>query len=183
MRNLLTKRVGIYWQSESIEIRNSAIHGQGIFSNRSINEGEIIMKWEGELFTAEEIRQGKAKPNSICGYNEGVYLGQPINENDTIDQYLNHSCDPNTWMNSELIISARKNILPDCELTADYAIWEIDPDWELPVLCNCRSEYCREKITGKDWMQPYLQEKYRNHFLPCINKRIHQHSFANKFAK
>jgi len=58
------------------------------------------------------------------------------------------------------------------ELTADYAIWELQEDWVSPWSCNCRSHLCRGVITGMDWRLPELQDRYGNHFLPCIYEKI-----------
>jgi len=156
----------------AIVIKKSDIEGKGLFAVREIQKGQTIMVWEGQLFTKTEIVLGYAKPNSITGYDGEHFLGQPVNEPDTLDQYLNHSCDSNLWMMDEITICSRRNILAGEELTADYAMWETESTWELPQACNCGSEKCRSIITGTDWKLTHLQKSYQDHFLPCINERI-----------
>ena len=56
------------------------------------------------------------------------------------------------------------------EVTIDYALQTAVPDWEMA--CHCRSPYCRKRIRGDDWMRPDLQELYRGHFSPFLNRRI-----------
>ncbi len=130
------------------------------------------MVWGGRLFNRDEIRSGKAKPNSVSGFCEGLYLGQEIGDPDMPDQFLNHSCDPNLWMTDEVTLVARRNIKPGDEITADYAMWEIDSDWRMDNVCNCGALLCRGMITGEDWRLKEIQMRYAGHFLPLINKRI-----------
>ncbi len=160
------------WFDPRLEVRNSKISGKGIFASKFIKKDEILMIWGGHIFTIQEIKEGKAKANSISGYKEGLFLGQPIDAEDTIDQFLNHSCDPNVWMRDELRVVARRNININEEITADYAFWELESSWKLKDLCNCGSIFCRKFITGNDWKIFDLQIKYANHFLPCLNDRI-----------
>ena len=49
----------------------------------------------------------------------------------------NHSCDPNTWMQDEVTITARRNIRTNEELTIDYALFVLDDDWRMPVSQDC----------------------------------------------
>lgn len=85
---------------------------------------------------------------------------------------LNHSCDPNLWMEDEVTLSARRDIGPGEELTGDYALWEFDPDHICPFECRCGSAHCRGKITGRDWELPELQSRYAGHWHPSIQARI-----------
>jgi len=164
--------IGHYWIHPAVVIKKSAIEGNGLFATQEIKKEQTIMVWEGQLFTKTEILLGYAKPNSVTGYNGEHFLGQAIDEPDTLDQYLNHSCDPNLWMMDEITIASRRDIQAGEELTADYAMWETELTWKLPQPCNCGSAQCRGIITGNDWKLIDLQKDYRNHFLPCINKRV-----------
>ena len=85
---------------------------------------------------------------------------------------MNHSCDPNVWMNDEVTLVAMRDITAGEELTADYAMWSTDPSWTLPTPCGCGSRPCRRTVTGSDWKLKDLQERYRRHFSPYINDRI-----------
>ena len=85
---------------------------------------------------------------------------------------MNHSCDSNTWMKDARTIIARKNIKPNEEVTIDYALFESTDDWIGPWECKCESPLCRKQYTGKDWMNPELQKRYKGHFSPFNNKRI-----------
>src|SRR5947209_6941289 len=171
-RMVETESIQESWIDPRLDIQSSCIDGQGIFTREFINAGEIVMVWGGTIFNLEEIRASKAKPHSVSGYSEGLYLGQPLEEPDAPDLFLNHSCDPNLWMLDEVTLAARRDIAAGEELTADYAMWELDEGWNLNTACKCSSSLCRYIITGEDWRLVELQDSYKGHFLPCINERI-----------
>lgn len=164
-------------------IRGSLISGSGVFSREEIKKGEFVISWTGRLFTIAQARAGQANPHTLAGFDEGVYVGQSMDEPSTPDQFLNHSCDPNLWMVGRTGLVARRSIRPGEEVTADYALWEIDPEWRLQTSCRCGSLACRGEVTGRDWLRPELQEKYREHFLPCINERIRRFSCTSGGSK
>lgn len=58
------------------------------------------------------------------------------------------------------------------ELTIDYALFEGDEEDAKPWDCRCGSPRCRRRITARDWRLTELQERYRDHFSPFINRRI-----------
>jgi hypothetical protein len=159
-----------------LQIRPSPIHGHGIFAIERISSGELVIAWSGCLYTIEEARAGVPKPDSLAGFDEGLYLGEDPAYPDTLDRFLNHSCDPVLWMANQHSLCARCDIFPGDEVTADYALWEIDPAWNFGSICRCGSANCRRNITGNDWELRELQERYAGHFLPCINRRINSRS-------
>ena len=40
------------------------------------------------------------------------------------------------------------------------------------MACRCGSPRCRGTVTGKDWMKPELQEKYRGWFCWFLQRKI-----------
>ena len=160
------------WIDPRVEVQHSPTHGKGMFAVAPIESGEIVIIWGGTLMTEEDIHAGKAKQGSIVAIDEGLYLAdQTDGEGDPAD-FMNHSCDPNIWMEDDVTLVARRNIKTGEELTADYAMWEANEEWVGPWECRCGSTLCRKAYTGKDWRRKELQERYRNHFSPFINERI-----------
>lgn len=133
-----------------LEVRVSSIHGRGIFTAANIQQGEIVMVWGGTLFTAEEIKAGKALEHSYTMIAEGIFLGHTPEQGNTIDDYINHSCDPNVWMMDEITLAARRNILAGEEITADLAFWWDDVDDLVSASWECRfgSSQCRKIFTS-----------------------------------
>jgi uncharacterized protein len=78
--------------------------------------------------------------------------------------FMNHSCDPNSWYSGEILV-ARRNIMPDEEITYDYATDCTGRDWGFK--CGCGSGICRGIITRDDWKN--MQSIYGNHFIHYIN--------------
>ena len=160
------------WILDDIVARRSKIHGTGLFTTRRIQTGEIVVQLRGYLFSMDQVRSGLARPESLTGFSEDIYLGSPHLCQRTLDEYLNHSCDPNLWLDDDTTIIARKVIPAGKEITIDYATFEIDENWKLPSLCNCGAEMCRHTVSGHDWTIPALQKRYDGHFLDCISARF-----------
>jgi hypothetical protein len=161
------------WFHPNLEQRESPVHGQGQFAIDWIREGETVMIWGGTIYTEEDFKQGRIKgPISYSFVEEDILMVAPP---DGRDYYINHSCDPNLWMADNVTVTARRDIAPGEEIRGDYAVWEAEPEYTLGP-CNCGSPLCRTTITGNDWMLPELQERYKGHFLPFINRRIDEQS-------
>ena len=159
------------WVHPGAETRESPMGGQGLFACQFIPAGEVVLRWGGVVYRREEILAGKANPESIAVLAEDLYLADPADELLPEDYPLNHSCDPNLWMADAVTLTARRDIAPDEELTADYALWLYDMDWVLEP-CHCGSRLCRGRVSGADWTLPELQARYAGHFTPWINGLI-----------
>jgi len=160
------------WIDPRVEVQLSPIQGKGMFAVAPIRQGEVVVVWGGTLMTEEDIRAGKAKPGSIAAIGEGLYLAGLADEEEDPADFMNHSCDPNVWMQDEVTLVARRDIAVGEELTVDYAMFEGDEGWAMPWTCRCGSDLCRKAITGKDWRRKDLQARYRDHFSPFINERV-----------
>jgi len=160
------------WLDPRLQIIPSPLGGKGTFASEPIKAGEIVTVWGAEVFTAEDIKRGKAQDRLIMPLYEGRHLAYEPYDCNAPDHFLNHSCDPNLWMADEVTLVTIRTIEAGEELTADYALWEMDEDWVSQWRCQCGSVHCRGTITGKDWRRHELQTKYQGHFLPLINERI-----------
>jgi len=167
------------WIDPRIEIRPSPIHGLGMFATAPIKAGEVVNIWGGTLLlTKEDIEGGKVEEWRAKGcvwatIGEGLYLASLLGEDDKdLTNLINHSCDPNVWMQDEVTLVARRDIAVGEELTVDYAMFEGDEEWVGSFECRCGSELCRGRFTGKDWRRKDLQERYGEHWSPFINERI-----------
>ena len=160
------------WISEKLEIKESSIHGLGVFTKDSIQKDEIIIVWGGTIFTKQEVAEGEGKQHTLVGISEEFYLGTPSNKELTIDDYMNHSCNSNVGMKDEVTLVAKRYVRASEELTADYAIWLNNEDYIMKRECNCGYEMCRKKITGKDWRLDSVQKVNFDYFSPFIKERI-----------
>jgi SET domain-containing protein len=144
--------------------------GYGIFALEHIDKNEVLTVWGGRIYNLEEFNQldAQSKMHSIQ-VEEGLYLIADQEDHDPAD-YFNHSCDPNAWLEGQIVLTARREILPGEEVCFDYAMSDGSPYDEFE--CSCGSPICRGKITGNDWQNPELQMRYENHFSTYLQRRI-----------
>jgi hypothetical protein len=108
------------------------------------------------LFQRSEIQIG-----------DNLFIGA-INPDDSMI-VSNHSCDPNTAVQGQIIFVALREIASGEELTHD---WATTDDALYAIECRSGSTACRRIITGKDWQQKDLQQKYRGLFSSHLEQKI-----------
>lgn len=160
------------WWLPYLEVRNSPIHGKGVFTKEPIRKDTVVIKWGGVVLTQDEFYSGKGLAHTNVGIDEGVFLAEPADKEMTVDDYMNHSCNPNLWLIDEVTLVAKRDIEADEELTIDYAIELSDPSYAMKAPCNCGAAHCRKQVTGLDWQLPIVQETNRGHFSPFLQRRI-----------
>jgi SET domain-containing protein len=109
---------------------------------------------------------------SFIQIDEDLFLVEDFEITQFLRAAMNHSCDSSTWMGDEATLVARRDIEAGEEVTVDYALFTTQSNWMLDTRCRCGSSYCRRIVTGDDWMQEDVQQRYRDHFSPFINRRI-----------
>ena len=75
-------------------------------------------------------------------------------------QYINHSCNPNTFFDTAAMeVICLKSIAAGEELSFFYPATE----WEMsqPFVCNCQSKDCLQLINGASHLDRSTLEKYR----------------------
>jgi uncharacterized protein len=159
------------WFDGRLHAGPSRIHGRGVLTRAAVQAGEILMRWGGVLIALVDYDTSLFRPTSTTHYDEGRCLTTPADEPWSLDELLNHSCDPNAWLLDEVTLAARRAIDAGCEVTADFATWE-DSGHVLAPSCACGAPLCRGRVTGGDWRLPALQSHYLGHFLPYLNRRI-----------
>ena len=145
---------------DGFELRGTEGKGEGIFATRSFKTGETVM-----VGRIEKVLDGNYSHASQIGENKYVLHAGSISK-------VNHSCDPNMWMADAYTLITSRDIKSGEELTADYALWEADESYVSKWKCKCGSPLCRGRVTGVDWKKPDLQNRYKEHFSPLLNKRI-----------
>jgi len=158
------------WINPKIDVRSSPLHATGMFAKSLIKTGEIVVIWGGNYVSKAEVDVAKKNGKVVMQLDDNLFSIE--DHGDDLTYFMNHSCDPNVWMQDAVTLIARTDIQRGEELTADYAMWEGDEDFVSTWTCVCNSPLCRKKVTGKDWKIPELQDRYANHFSPLINKRI-----------
>jgi len=122
--------------SQLVEVRDSSIHGNGIFTSGNIPSGKKIMIICGEVISEQEcIRREDEENNVYIFWNGDNYIDA---NNMDIIKYINHKCDCNCEVDendeSSLVLVSARDIELGEELTIDYGYDEI---YE-----SCKCEYC-----------------------------------------
>jgi len=158
------------WLNPKIEIKDISEKGKGLFAVEPIKKGESVIIYGGGYTDKNGAEKAKSEGKLVMQWDDDLFSVETRGE--YVGYYINHSCEPNTWMNDSFTIVTMKKIKAGEELTIDYAVLPNGIDYVSKWECKCGSPKCREHITGKDWQIPELQKKYKNHFAPIINKFI-----------
>ena len=157
--------------SPKAEVRESRIHGRGLFAVEPFAEGEVVCVKGGYVFGLETLRASAGWYRSAeIQLTEDLFIG-PLAESEREGSmvFSNHSCDPNIGVRGQIVFVALRPVAAGEELTHDWATTD-DADYELD--CNCGSANCRRTITGRDWRRPDLQAKYRGFFSSYLEDKI-----------
>lgn len=155
--------------SNKVEVRDSPIHGKGMFAKTDIKKGEVVFIKGGYILSKDEI-YSNGIINSYLPLDDNYFLAAKSKEDELqIKLYNNHSCDPNCGLRGEITFIAIKDIKQGEELTCDYAFID-NEDYEFE--CSCGSVACRYIVTGRDWKIKKLQERYRDYFAAYLKEKF-----------
>ena len=168
--------------SPKLEPRTVFGNQHGLFAIEAIEKGELLVVWGGKIYHTDafNLLTPREQERSIQ-VEEGMYL---IADDEEPADYFNHSCDPNSGLNGPISLVALRRIEPGEHVCFDYAMSDGTPYDEFE--CQCGSPICRHSITGDDWQNPVLQERYRGYFSPYLQRRIdrmHETVMANGTVK
>jgi len=139
--------------SSSIEVRDSALHGLGVFATKRIKKGARVVEYLGERVShAEADRRYDDKDENdnhtflfIVDGRTVIDAGVDGNE----ARFINHGCDPNCESVIEerrVFIEALRDIAAGEELTYDYQIQREahdPPNIDVIFACRCGADACR----------------------------------------
>ncbi|MCK9282180.1 MAG: SET domain-containing protein [Melioribacteraceae bacterium] len=122
---------------EQVSIKDSPLHGKGIFSNVLIPADTLILVIKGEEIDGAECERRENNEDNVYIFWNGEDSYIDTNNSDKI-KYINHDCKPNCYVDDDddegnLCLFALRDISKDEELTIDYGYDEIYDN------CNCSS--------------------------------------------
>jgi hypothetical protein len=155
------------WFHDGLEVRPSPIQGFGLFTTQRIRRWELVMEWGGIVTPHLE----DLASISAVQLSDGRFMGDPPDAPAQPDWYLNHTCDSNLGMSTDVHVVARRDIDAGEELTLDYALFrwgEIcwNPRWAMK--CTCAVPGCRKIVTSVDFLNPYVIRRYADYFAPYM---------------
>ncbi len=133
-------------------VRNSAIHGRGVFARKPIRKGARVIEYTGPIISNKEAE--KIGTQTVHGHSHTMLFQvdkkRVINGIEGGDaKYLNHGCDPNCETEQDgdhIYIKAIRNIKEGEELVYDYHLQvpgKITEEIKKEFVCLCGSPKCR----------------------------------------
>jgi hypothetical protein len=161
--------------SPKATVRDSPIHGRGLFAVAPISKGDIVAIKGGYIY--DRARRESLPPrlgSTDIPIADGFFIG-PMHEDEREGGMIfsNHSCDPNIGVQGQIVFVAMRDIQFGEELTHD---WATTDDETYEMLCHCGAANCRRVITGQDWRRKALQEKYQDYMSWYLQQKIRQAS-------
>lgn len=147
------KKVPSIPTSPLIEVRNSPIHGRGVYAKTRIVKGGRVIEYLGDRVShAEADRRYEIKDNDdghtfLFIVDNRTVIDAGVGGNEA--RFINHGCSPNCETVTEdrrIFIEATRTMKPGEELCYDYQlVWESTDDPEDLKLydCRCGAKNCR----------------------------------------
>jgi hypothetical protein len=141
------------------EVRQSPIHGRGVYALRPLRKGKRLIEYLGERITPEEADERydddalEIPHTFLFTIDARTVIDAAVDGNEA--RFINHSCDPNCEAVDEdgrIFIEVIRNIRPGEELTYDYHLerdghWR--PEWAERYACRCGAQNCRGTLLVK----------------------------------
>jgi SET domain-containing protein len=138
-------------------VRDSPIHGRGVFASRTIRKGEKVIEYRGSRTTWDVALERPASdpdnPHHTFFFetSEGVVIDANVRGNAA--RWINHSCDANCESfeddDGRIFIEARRTIQAGEEITYDYRLsldGRISKRTLAGYVCHCGARRCRGSL-------------------------------------
>ena len=139
--------------SALVEVRNSPVHGRGVFAVRSIKKGARIIEYLGDRVSHDaadkryEDHDESDNHTFLFIVDKHTVIDAGVGGNDA--RFINHQCEGNCESvieNRRVFIDATRDIEPGQELGYDYEIGrekDDPPNVDEIYACRCGSPKCR----------------------------------------
>jgi SET domain-containing protein len=141
---------------KNVIVKSSSVQGKGVYSLKNFRTGEVVLEIDDTHLVTDPKQLTNEEYESHCDYfeNKVVLMQSP-------EVYINHSCDPNTYVKTiggiRKVLAMRDIKIGD-EITYDYSI---NGDNDGTFKCGCGSKNCRGVYQGNFSKLPReLQLKY-----------------------
>mgnify|MGYP001578012770 CR=1 FL=1 len=138
-----------------VSIKHHKSLGRGVFAQQYLPIGSTVLIFGGDVIT--EL------PNPyIDDFHTQIGIDKFLGPSGGADDYVNHSCDPNTGLvQKTLTLIALRDIKAGEEITWDYSTYILDDPWTIP--CLCESPMCRKNIADWSSLPEDCQQRYIGH--------------------
>ena len=139
--------------SPKTEVRESKIHGRGLFATMGIAKDEIVAVKGGHIVDRKTLRERitpRLGPVEIQ-IGQDLFIAPVTDEERELSMlYSNHSCNPNCEsdnIDGRVFIVAIRNIAAGEELTYEYNLFDSDED---EADCYCGAKNCRGTMFSEE---------------------------------
>ena len=144
--------------SKKLEVRDTE-KGRSLFAVENIEIDEILIKFKGKILdhptkTSLQINEGR--------HLEGT---------GKIDDFLNHSCNPNGYVNfDDMTFRSLRDIREGDEVTFNYLTteWDMANKFE----CHCGSKNCFKHIKGFKYLTLEQKKSLEPLLSPFLKKKL-----------
>lgn len=136
--------------SEAVEVRDSAVHGRGVFARDGLARHHVVGIYEGRRYTAAQARRRRWDHGLtyVFGLSDGTVIDGALGGNGT--RHLNHRCRPNCEAvevrradgGLDIVIRTTRRVAAGRELFIDYAL-DVDDPGAPEYRCRCGARGCR----------------------------------------
>ncbi len=136
-------------------LRHIEPKGKGVFATRLFAPHSEVLEFKGKI-------------QDVSVYSDLTHALQVgprefMSASGRLDDYVNHSCCPNTGIrltrDNRVVLIALRNIHAGEEITFDYATTQ-DGGFDLIAQCGCGAPECRKVIGDFNCLPEDLREKY-----------------------
>jgi FKBP-type peptidyl-prolyl cis-trans isomerase len=136
-----------------IQVRQSGVHGKGVFATEPIAKGEVLIEYKGDVITWKEaLRRHPHDPSQpdhtfFFHIDDKHVIDGNANGNDA--RWINHACDPNCEadeVDGKIFIKSLRKLKADQELFYDYGLvidGRLTKKLKKRFECRCGAESCR----------------------------------------
>ena len=141
--------------TDLVEVRDSPVHGRGVFALRDLAAGQSLGAYEGRRLSPRQVarRDWNRELTYVFGLSDGSVIDGRVGGNAL--RHLNHSCAPNcaAWEvegedgRPQIVVETLRRVRAGAELFIDYALDAPDAGSdEFP--CHCGAARCRGSMLG-----------------------------------
>jgi hypothetical protein len=146
------------WGSPKVELRPGE-EGLGVFAREAIAAGEVLVTL-AHVFVDRPARHT-------------IQLDEHLHQAGTgeIDDYFNHSCDPNSYLDFQrLQFIALRPLAAGEEISFNY----LTSEWDMaaPFTCRCGARGCAGEIRGYLHLTPEQQAALEPYVSPYLRRRL-----------
>jgi uncharacterized protein len=133
-----------------IEVRESRVHGRGVYAASAIKKRTRIIEYTGKRVLWKSVLENLDDPSTFLF---GLYNGKDVIDAErggNESRWINHSCDPNCEAiedeDDRVFIYALRDIRAGEELFYDYSLEMDEPrtkESEKESACHCGASKCR----------------------------------------